>query len=229
MSEKGFVYLLSASGSGLHKIGHTGDIEKRIAKLQTGSSGELTLVKSWPGSRDDEKALHHKLDAYRQSGEWFRFPKCVLHELSLMDEFNIEAIRLPDYTNPWQVDPIKNIVTAVGEVIEIAAGASIVEMAERLKAHLDPFYWAPMVDIDPEPIDKMIGEFEAYPLDKRTQKRVVRMRNSFKAFLHWKSIEAREQARGGTTMRQWMHQFMQDLYAKQEKRLRDILKARNIS
>ncbi len=208
----GFVYLLSAKGSGLHKIGHATNIEKRITQLQTGSSGELTLMKSWPGTREDEKSLHRALDAYRCNGEWFRFPKIVLHELLLMDEINVKSIRLPDCTNPFQVSPISNIIAAIGEIISIAEDPVVIELADRFRAHLDDAFWRPESEVDPDPIDSMIAEFEALRLDKRTQKRVVRMRDSFKCFLHWRSVEERMQAKTGhVSFRAWMRQIVGEM------------------
>lgn len=66
----GFVYFLR--GGDHVKIGHSRDVEKRRAELQTGNPYQLELLAQVPGSPVDERALHKRFAAERVAGEWFR-------------------------------------------------------------------------------------------------------------------------------------------------------------
>lgn len=204
----GFVYLISAKGSGLHKIGYATDVEKRLSSLQTGSGGKLALEKSWPGTRADEKALHDLLKPYRINGEWFRFPKCVYRELLLMDDFDIKAIRLPDYSNPYQANPIMNMLTATKELISVTEDELIVETAAKLESILDGIAWTSELEIEPEPISALVSALEGMPMNKRSFSRMARIQSSYKCFLHWRSIEQREEAKGGKSLRLFMRELV---------------------
>ena len=71
-----YVYLLGDSSKDYtYKIGVTrGDISRRIAKLQTGSSGEIFLVRKHetPHPFFVEGALHRRFADKRVSGEWYQ-------------------------------------------------------------------------------------------------------------------------------------------------------------
>jgi DNA-binding Xre family transcriptional regulator len=75
MSQGGYIYAIDAVGTGLVKIGCTrGDVQTRLAALQTGQPNALQLVASAlvetdPGSI--ERAIHRGLEASHQRGEWF--------------------------------------------------------------------------------------------------------------------------------------------------------------
>jgi hypothetical protein len=68
------VYFIRCVSSGLIKIGHTGDINKRFTALQTGSASRLELVGTIDTADDaaEERRLHVELAAHRAHGEWFR-------------------------------------------------------------------------------------------------------------------------------------------------------------
>jgi hypothetical protein len=58
--------------SGLHfKIGRTNNVLRRVANLQTGTSGELIVHALEPGSADVEAKRHELFAAERRQGEWF--------------------------------------------------------------------------------------------------------------------------------------------------------------
>lgn len=61
------------------KIGHTVNLEQRIAGLATASPWELYLVRAWPDHR--EKILHAMLASYRMRGEWFELPDSVMYRI----------------------------------------------------------------------------------------------------------------------------------------------------
>ncbi len=71
---RGFVYVLKDGTSLLHKIGWTAnaDISRRVAQLQTGNPGKITIATSFPvGHRGAEAILHQTFASVRRSGEWF--------------------------------------------------------------------------------------------------------------------------------------------------------------
>lgn len=67
------VYFLRSSASGLIKIGHSRNINKRLANLRTGSHESLELICQIPTGRAVklEKFLHAYFDSRRVRGEWF--------------------------------------------------------------------------------------------------------------------------------------------------------------
>ena len=75
MSNGGYVYLLcDQSKDRIYKIGVTrGSIEKRIKKLQTGNSGEITLSRYFKSDYPFivEKMMHMKYTGNNIRNEWF--------------------------------------------------------------------------------------------------------------------------------------------------------------
>lgn len=76
----GIVYLLCELGNPeRYKIGITREDPKlRVKQLQTGSSNEIMLLKSFPSKyyRVIEKVLHREYSSYMTNGgtEWFELP-----------------------------------------------------------------------------------------------------------------------------------------------------------
>jgi hypothetical protein len=69
----GYVYVVSAKGTGSVKIGFSADApEKRMRNLQTANSHELVLLCFIQGTRRDEERLHDQFAHLRIRGEWFR-------------------------------------------------------------------------------------------------------------------------------------------------------------
>lgn len=68
----GTVYVVSATATGLVKIGYTKHIKNRIAVLRNSSPHAISLVHSFRGKRSDERALHARFSTLRVRGEWFR-------------------------------------------------------------------------------------------------------------------------------------------------------------
>jgi hypothetical protein len=66
------VYVIEAPGTGMAKIGITGDLEGRFRNLTDGSPVPLTILYSFDGRARDEAALHWRFLADRSHGEWFR-------------------------------------------------------------------------------------------------------------------------------------------------------------
>jgi hypothetical protein len=67
------IYFIQSKSDGRIKIGSSSNPDARLKQLQTGSSNELILLCTLPGSENEEKALHEMFGQYRTSGEWF-FP-----------------------------------------------------------------------------------------------------------------------------------------------------------
>lgn len=59
------------------KIGFATNVHKRLKALQTSSPVKLQLVLSFPGTRQDEQALHKRFAEHRMEGEWFRWCKAI--------------------------------------------------------------------------------------------------------------------------------------------------------
>jgi hypothetical protein len=76
----GFVYFLR---SGDHiKIGFSKDPRRRASDLSSGLASGINILAYVPGSRDDERRLHHALRRHRQSGEWFAATPAVVGALT---------------------------------------------------------------------------------------------------------------------------------------------------
>lgn len=67
----GTIYVVAAGAA--IKIGFTRrGAAERIRTLQTTAPQRLELVRAFPGTVEDERALHARFAAYREQGEWFR-------------------------------------------------------------------------------------------------------------------------------------------------------------
>lgn len=70
-SQGGQVVYFVASDDGKVKIGTSGNIEKRMADLQTSAATKLTLLLTIPGDTGLEADLHRRFKHLREAGEWF--------------------------------------------------------------------------------------------------------------------------------------------------------------
>lgn len=77
----GHVYVLGST-AGLHKIGRTTEIDKRVAAIDTSSPVPVYLVHSRfvRDSVDLESLLHRKYNHCRERGEWFRLTEAEVDE-----------------------------------------------------------------------------------------------------------------------------------------------------
>jgi hypothetical protein len=67
------VYLMFDPSSGMHKIGISDNLFKRLKQLACGIP-QIKLICSWGGTIKDEQALHALFSQYRKHGEWFLLP-----------------------------------------------------------------------------------------------------------------------------------------------------------
>ncbi|MEM6471699.1 MAG: GIY-YIG nuclease family protein [Planctomycetota bacterium] len=81
------IYFIQPKYGGLIKIGYTSkDPVERLRELQTGSSQELELLMTEPGTLGDEKKLHDEFRNYRVRGEWFRPGRELVHRVFRIDD-----------------------------------------------------------------------------------------------------------------------------------------------
>ena len=78
----GFVYLMRDNRNGRTKIGVSKDPKYRELTLQS-EQPDVVLIESWPGSFNDEQALHVHYAKYRVRGEWFDLPQAEVNTLRL--------------------------------------------------------------------------------------------------------------------------------------------------
>ena len=63
--------MVRVKGTGIVKIGSSGDVAKRLKNLQRSNHEELELVGHWPKEGGREEAWHKELAHLRVRGEWF--------------------------------------------------------------------------------------------------------------------------------------------------------------
>ena len=90
------VYFIEGEGSGLVKIGKTGNVKRRLRALQTSSPVSLNLLMTIEYDDDLESRIHNKLSAHRAHGEWFR----------ISDEVREFMISCRDKGLPWLVSQV---------------------------------------------------------------------------------------------------------------------------
>lgn len=93
-----WVYFIQAGEGGPIKIGWTGGNPlARLRDLQTGNHEPLKLRGCFPGTFEDEQALHARFASSRMTGEWFK----VGPELAaLVDGVALASRRRPDPVLP---------------------------------------------------------------------------------------------------------------------------------
>jgi excisionase family DNA binding protein len=90
------VYFIQGGPERLIKIGYTRSPEQRFKLYKTESPVPLMLLAAWPGTIQDEGALHKRFSAYRHHNEWF-YPVPELIAFINENSSYIEPINLSDY------------------------------------------------------------------------------------------------------------------------------------
>lgn len=70
-SDAVWIYVVQAGSNGPVKIGRTGDVRRRLARLQHANGEELRLIGAWRAPPSMEKELHEDFADLRIRGEWF--------------------------------------------------------------------------------------------------------------------------------------------------------------
>lgn len=66
-----FIYFMQTKQSRRVKVGIARDVKKRLKGIQNGNPETISVLHSFRGDRDVERALHHALRPWRLRGEWF--------------------------------------------------------------------------------------------------------------------------------------------------------------
>ena len=81
---KNFVYLMRDNRTGYYKIGLSSNPQQRETTLQA-EAPNITLVKAWTATAQEEKSLHEKYGSLRIRGEWFRL--AISHVSEIFEYF----------------------------------------------------------------------------------------------------------------------------------------------
>lgn len=78
----GTVYYVACCETERLKIGYTSkSVESRLKNLQTGSAGQLMVMATRPGTKEDESFLHNYFASQRLHGEWFEMNEALFDHL----------------------------------------------------------------------------------------------------------------------------------------------------
>lgn len=121
-----FIYFVRAGENGRVKIGRTGHVPRRLAKMQTDSGEKLNLLGVIVGSAAVERDLHDKLSEFRAQGEWFDAAPELL--AAIEDEIAISApVSLTAFRPKRQREPRTKL-----DAYLLAHGLRDHEFAERI-------------------------------------------------------------------------------------------------
>lgn len=79
-TEDGIIYIMISTRTGLHKIGFTRDIDRRLQNIRLGDPS-IEIVKSYPGSMRLEREIHEIFFRQHVEREWFRLGEKELAEI----------------------------------------------------------------------------------------------------------------------------------------------------
>lgn len=65
------IYCIGNKESGICKIGHSTDVERRFVSLKTGNHLKLEILAVIEGGYAEEQILHHRFNEFSLEGEWF--------------------------------------------------------------------------------------------------------------------------------------------------------------
>lgn len=118
------VYFIQCGSTGAIKIGISRNPWRRITKMQSDCPGELSLLATLAGGRDEEEALHTRFAEARIRGEWYS-PTAELLDL---------VGSLPTPARPGKVKTAANSPT----LLAAAVGISIAHASNILAGHTKP-------------------------------------------------------------------------------------------
>lgn len=94
------IYLMKDEPTGLYKLGHSGNPQKREATLLA-QAPKVTLICYWPNKPNQmEKWLHQRYEKQRQRGEWF-----ALTDRDLLDLYCIPVVNSPQRIDVMPLEP----------------------------------------------------------------------------------------------------------------------------
>jgi hypothetical protein len=112
----GRVYFIECAGR--IKIGFSRNVQARLRQFSTGSALKFSLIGEIDGTKNLEKAIHQKLAANREHGEWFRDCEEVRAILELIQRDGPSAIGFVEPDNrprteeaaPYRAPPVRDSV-----------------------------------------------------------------------------------------------------------------------
>lgn len=89
----GWVYVMHEDGQGLHKIGMSANVAKRLKTIKASSPSNVTLVHTIQTNdmARAEATLHFQMKEYRVKGEWFCLPSTEVKKLTEIKVMNCEV------------------------------------------------------------------------------------------------------------------------------------------
>lgn len=132
------VYIIRSGSDGPVKIGWAVHVAGRVAALQTGHPGLLTLVRTIGGTPETESWLHRNFAALRMNGEWFRFDTAMLTVQPPM-VFKPQKSRLRQIKRESDARPARSRISR-GEILCLLEDASrlLLSAGSHIKAFPGP-------------------------------------------------------------------------------------------
>lgn len=91
------IYFIQAVTGGPIKIGFALDPDIRLRGVQCGNPEEVVILKTIPGSRQDEARIHRELAAHHKRGEWFYNTAEVLAYIRTAGAYEYELLNGKPY------------------------------------------------------------------------------------------------------------------------------------
>ena len=88
------IYFIQCGENGPVKIGYTdGDVQARLAQLQTGCPYRLRLLWVYDGQDYTEQEIHYRFEGERVRGEWFHFSESLYNFINedLVNSYKIDT------------------------------------------------------------------------------------------------------------------------------------------
>lgn len=98
------IYFVEAAALGTIKIGFAEDPWKRLSKIQSDCPCDVVLLAVDEGGIEKESELHHRFNASRERGEWFRYT----------DDLRAHVATLPSAIRPRREFKVTKLAAAVG-------------------------------------------------------------------------------------------------------------------
>jgi len=90
------LYVIQSDVTGVIKVGRTGNVERRLHQLQTGSPYKLRVILHLPGGAHRELPIHRRLEGFglkiKAKGEWFHYDALIHLPDDLYEQFDLDVI-----------------------------------------------------------------------------------------------------------------------------------------
>lgn len=97
-----FIYIVEDQDRNTIKIGYSSNPVKRLEQLQTSNSSKLSLLATFQGDAEIEKAIHDDLKYFNVRGEWFTSCDAVFEILSKYQKVTFKNTSLRADENDMQ-------------------------------------------------------------------------------------------------------------------------------